>query len=70
LNFGSDWASDFTIIIPKRVWSLVRERGLGAAALKGRRIRARGVLEDRRGPSMMVTAMDAIEVLEGTDEKH
>jgi hypothetical protein len=70
LNFGSDWARDFTIIVPKRVWSLVQESGLGAAALRGRRIRARGVLEDRRGPSMTVTAMDAIEVLEGTEKKH
>lgn len=70
LNFGSDWARDFTIIVPKRVWSLVQESGLGAAALRGRHIRARGVLEDRRGPSMTVTARDAIEVLEGTDKKH
>jgi hypothetical protein len=70
LNFGSDWASDFTIIVPKRVWSLVQERGLSAAGLRGRRIRARGVLEDRQGPSMTVTAIDAIEVLEGTDKKH
>ena len=70
LNFGSDWASDFTIVVPKRVWSLVQERGLSAAALRGRRIRARGVLEERQGPSMVMTAVDAIEVLEGTDKKH
>src|SRR4051812_44021969 len=27
LNFGSDWASDFTIIIPKRIWSAMLRRG-------------------------------------------
>jgi hypothetical protein len=64
LNFGADWASDFTIIIPKRIWTLLQERGLGAAILTGRRIRARGILEDRQGPALTVTAGEAIEILE------
>jgi hypothetical protein len=54
----------FTIIIPKRIWTLLQERGLGAAILTGRRIRARGILEDRQGPALTVTAGEAIEILE------
>ncbi|HEX2135817.1 MAG TPA: DNA-binding protein [Microvirga sp.] len=65
LNFGTDWASDFTIILPKRVWSLLQQRGLGAASLRGRRIRARGVVDEWRGPALTVTAAEAIEVLDG-----
>jgi endonuclease YncB( thermonuclease family) len=40
LNFGGNWAEDFTIVIPHRIWKLMAGRGLGAEALRGRRIRA------------------------------
>jgi hypothetical protein len=64
LNFGTDWASDFTIILPKRVWALLQERGLGRAALTGRRIRARGILEERQGPALVLTAPEAVETMD------
>jgi endonuclease YncB( thermonuclease family) len=64
LNFGSDWTSDFTLIIPKRTWSTLAARGLTAATLKGRRIRARGILEDWQGPALTVTVPEMIEALE------
>jgi Staphylococcal nuclease homologue len=64
LNFGTNWATDFTIVVPKPVWSRLQERGLGRAALEGRRIRARGVLEERQGPALAITLPEAVELLE------
>jgi endonuclease YncB( thermonuclease family) len=63
LNFGTDWASDFTIIIPKKAWDLMADKGLTAATLTGRRIRARGLLEERQGPSLTIALPDMIENL-------
>jgi hypothetical protein len=63
LNFGRDWKEDLTITIPKRTWATLGERGLSAAALKGKRIRARGVLEEWQGVAMEITAADMLEVL-------
>jgi hypothetical protein len=45
LNFGGLWAEDFTIIISKTTWKQMSDRGMGAEALNGRRIRARGILQ-------------------------
>ena len=64
LNFGSDWANDFTIIIPKRTWAALRERGWTARALNGRRVRGRGVIELWRGPTMEISAADLLELLD------
>ena len=63
LNFGSDWKQDLTITIRKRTWAIMRERGLSAASLKGRRVRARGVLEEWQGVAVEITAADMLEVL-------
>lgn len=65
LNFGGHWAEDFTIIVPGRTWKLMAERGLGAAALKGRRIRARGILESWQGTALTVQVPEMIERLAG-----
>ncbi len=65
LNFGENWAEDFTIIIPRRTWRLMADRGLGAGALKGRRIRARGVLQSWQGTALTIAAPDMIERLDG-----
>lgn len=63
LNFGSDWTTDLTITIPKRTWAVITERGLSAAALRGRRVRARGVLEGWQGVAVEIAAPDVLEVL-------
>jgi hypothetical protein len=65
LNFGEHWAEDFTIIIPRKVWTLMAERGLGAAALKGQRIRARGILQSWQGTALTIELPEMIERLEG-----
>jgi hypothetical protein len=64
LNFGSDWANDFTIIIPKRTWAIMRDRDLSARALNGRRVRGRGVIEIWRGPTMEISAAEMLEILD------
>lgn len=65
LNFGGHWAEDFTIIIPRKVWTLMAERGLGAAVLKGQKIRARGILQSWQGTALTIEMPEMIERLEG-----
>ncbi len=64
LNFGRDWKTDLTITIPKPTWAILRERGLTAAALRGRRVRARGVVEEWQGPALTLWAADLLELLD------
>jgi len=65
LNFGGHWAEDFTIIVPKKTWKLMTDRGVTAATLKGQRIRARGILESWQGASLTVVVPEMIERLPG-----
>jgi hypothetical protein len=65
LNFGGLWAEDFTIIIPKATWKQMSDRGLGADSLRGRRIRARGILQPWQGTAFSIVIPDMIERLEG-----
>jgi hypothetical protein len=69
LNFGHDWGTDLTITMPKRSWDLMRERGHTAAALRGRRIRARGVLEEWRGPAMTLVAVELLEIMDNASSQ-
>ncbi|WP_243370299.1 thermonuclease family protein [Microvirga solisilvae] len=65
LNFGGQWADDFTIIVPRRIWALMAERGLSAETLKGHIIRARGILQPWQGTALNVDLPEMIERLEG-----
>lgn len=64
LNFGADWSSDFTLILPKRVWAALQGRGFGAASLRGRTVRARGILEDWQGVAITVMVPEMVELVE------
>jgi hypothetical protein len=64
LNFGRDWKTDLTITIPKPTWAILRDRGITAATLRGRRIRARGVVEAWQGPALTLWAADLLELLD------
>jgi hypothetical protein len=64
LNFGGNWAEDFTIVIPHKIWKLMAGRGPGAQALRGRRIRARGILQSWQGTALTVVIPEMIERLE------
>ena len=63
LNFGEDWATDFTITIPKRSWTILRQRGVSVASLRGRKVRVRGVIDEWRGPALELVAGEMLELL-------
>lgn len=52
LNFGRDFARDFAVVIPRRLWAAMKRGGVAAVDLKGRSVRVRGIVELRRGPSI------------------
>lgn len=61
LNFGRDFARDFAIVVPKRIWARLKQAGASAAALTGATIRVRGLLEIRRAPVLEIEAADMLE---------
>jgi hypothetical protein len=62
LNFGTDWSQDTTVAVPRRVWDALVRQGWSAAGLRGRRVRARGIVEDWRGPSIEIATAEMIEI--------
>jgi hypothetical protein len=64
LNFSGDWSTDFTVVVPKRIWDRTMGQQPGAASLRGREVRVRGVLENRGGPALTITDPGVIEVLD------
>jgi endonuclease YncB( thermonuclease family) len=64
LNFGSRWASDFTVVVPKRLWSALQGRGLTGPGLTGRVVRVRGIVEDWQGPAITVTLPEMLELVD------
>ena len=65
LNFAAPGVESLTVTLPRRVWRALSARGVDAAALRGRRVRARGLVEIRRGPVIAVEAAEMLEVLDG-----
>lgn len=66
LDFAARGTDGLTVTVSKRTWRMMRARGLSAASLESRRVRVRGLLEVRRGPTLEV-ALDGLETLEETD---
>lgn len=64
LNFGPAGTGALTVTLPKRTWSILRGRGLSAEGLRGRRVRARGMIEMWRAPTMEIIAADMLEILD------
>jgi endonuclease YncB( thermonuclease family) len=62
LNFGDDYRSDMTAIIPREVWSAFRS--LKPLSLTGQRVQVRGWLMRRNGPAVELTAPALLELLE------
>lgn len=63
LNFGTDYRTDFTVMIEAEDAEAFIEAGVGPDALETRRIRVRGWLEDENGPMMRIDHPERIEVL-------
>jgi micrococcal nuclease len=64
LNFGEDYAKDFTIVIAARDRKLFEAGPWRLEDLIGRRLRIRGWVELRGGPLIEITHPEQIEVLE------
>jgi endonuclease YncB( thermonuclease family) len=62
VNFGRRWDEDFTVTISKRNECLFSESGLMPKSLAGRRVRIRGVVEERGGPWIEATLPGQIEI--------
>jgi len=63
LNFGEDWRTDFTVLIPRKALRLFKEAALDPLAWTGRRIRVRGWVFSRNGPMIEATHPEQIELL-------
>ena len=63
LDFGRDYRRDFTIMVPN---AMADQLPVPADALKGRRVRVRGVIEASGGPAIRLDGPGAIELLDGS----
>lgn len=65
LNFGKIRTVDLAIVIARRdIAEFEQQLGLRAADLIGRRVRTRGLIDRRFGPTMEASGPDAIELVE------
>jgi hypothetical protein len=64
IDFGHVWRTDVTIVISKKHQARFMTAGKDPAALKGKMIRARGVVTMRDGPRIEITEPSAIEWIE------
>jgi Staphylococcal nuclease homologue len=63
LNFDKDWRRDFTIAVERKDDAALKAAGIDLKALAGRRVRVRGWIEWRNGPTIRLTHAEQIEVL-------
>jgi endonuclease YncB( thermonuclease family) len=64
VNFGRRWTQALTVIILKRQQRTFASAGLEPKQLEGRRIRVRGWIEQRGGPTVMAEAPEQIELID------
>ena len=64
IDFGKIWRTDVTIVVSKKAWPRFEAAGLTVDRIKGRRIRARGVVSLRSGPRLDISEPAAIELLD------
>ena len=64
LNFGADWRSDFTVLVPAPIRRQLAAAGLDLSRHEGRMVRVRGWIKSRNGPMIELAQPEQIEVLE------
>ena len=62
LNFGPDWKTDFTVLIPSVVRRQMEREGTDLAALKGHVVRVRGWVKEWNGPMIEIDHGAQLEV--------
>jgi len=65
LDFGRRYTQDFTIVVPRAAQSAFQAAGIDLKAMRGKRVRVRGVLYSFGGPAIEVRLPAALEVLSG-----
>jgi endonuclease YncB( thermonuclease family) len=63
LNFAQDWRRDFTLSVARKDLKVFAAAGLDLRALAGKRVRVRGTLVWRNGPTIEATHPEQIEFL-------
>jgi micrococcal nuclease len=66
LNFGNDWKTDFTAVVPAHLLKAAPQQAKALANLAGHTIRVRGWNERRYGPSIEIFDLSDIEDLAPT----
>lgn len=64
VNFGRRWTQALTVIILKRQQRTFMSAGVEPKQLEGRRIRVRGWIEQRGGPTLMAEVPEQIELID------
>jgi hypothetical protein len=64
VNFGRRWTRDFSVTVLKRQQPAFAAAGIDLRQLGGRRVRVRGWVERRGGPSLEATEPGQIELIE------
>ena len=62
LDFGRDYRRDFTVMVSPQVAKGLTAVGVSVDGLAGRRVRVRGVIEERSGPTIRLNNAAEIEV--------
>lgn len=62
VNFGRNFAEDFTVTVPKRQERAFTAAGMPLKKLAGQHVRVRGVIEERGGPWIEALAPEQIEI--------
>ncbi|TAH34742.1 MAG: thermonuclease family protein [Alphaproteobacteria bacterium] len=64
LDFDIDWKKDFTAVIPPTARALFTAAKIKPKDLEGIRVRVRGFVENKNGPSITLTHPELLEILE------
>lgn len=67
LNFGDDWRTDFTVVIPASALKSWVRGGIDPLQFAGKRIRVRGFIEMMNGPMIEAPQSEMIEPIESKD---
>jgi len=64
LDFGADYRRDFTAMLTPKLVDSLAQTGVVAAALSGRRVQVRGIVEESGGPAIRVRNAGDLRVLD------
>ena len=65
LNFGADWKTDFTILVPPKIRRQFERNEIDLAALPGNTVQVRGWVKRWNGPMIELTHAEQLEILHG-----